>query len=152
MLELRQLSICNSDDAVELYRKMIEENRKKDVRLANIPTDDRSIRNLLQYSFDIENNLFFVVYARNIPVGFIDSTRVFKEGMKDEWYIKSVFLEDEYQDPKAFACMVYKIEKLAKLKKIESVFSNSLMQNNEINTMWEHIGYTVEQEKRVKFL
>jgi len=152
MLELRQLSICNCDDAVELYRKMIEENRKKDIRLTNIGTDDRSMRNLLQYSFDTENNLFFIAYNRNIPVGFIDSTRVVREGLKAEWYIKSVYLLGEYRDPKSFASLVYKIEKIVKLKNIRSVFSNALMQSNEINTMWEHIGYTVEQEKRVKFL
>ncbi len=152
MLELRQLSICNCDDAVALYRMMIEENKKKDIRLANIPTDDRSMRNLLQYSFDVENNLFFVAYARNIPVGFIDSARVFREGIRDEWYIKSVYLFPEYRDSRSFSAMVYKIEKLVKLKKIGSVFSNALMQNMEINSLWEHIGYMNEQDRRVKFL
>ncbi len=152
MLELKQLSICNCDDAVALYRLMIEENRRKDVRLAGLTTDDRSMRNLLQYSFDTENNLFFVAYNRNIPVGFIDSTRVVREGLKAEWYIKSVYLLPEYRDPRSFSALVYKIEKLAKQKQIPSVFSNALMQSNEINTMWEHIGYTVEQDKRIKFL
>lgn len=152
MLELRQLSICNCDGAVDLYRKMIEENRKKDIRLASIKTDDRSIRNLLQYSFDTENNLFFVACSRNVPVGFIDSTLVLKAGSGGEWYIKSVYLVPEYRDPKSFAAMVYRVEKEAKRKKIALVFSNALMQSNEVNTLWENIGYTLEQDRRVKVL
>ncbi len=152
MLELKQLSICNYTSAVELYRKMIEENRVFDERLRNLDTDDKSIRKLLQYSYDTENNLFFLAYQRNSAVGFIDSTRVTKDNGPDEWYIKAVYLAPEYRSSKNFEFMVYKTEKLVRQKGVKNIFSNALMENNEANTLWENLGYTIESDKRTKGL
>ena len=68
MLEIKSLSICNFEEAVGLYKKMIEKNVDHDERLKNTDIDDRSLRNMLQYCFDIENALFFVAYSRNTPI------------------------------------------------------------------------------------
>jgi len=152
MIELKSLSICNIDPVVGLYRVMIEETRARDNRLAHVETDDRSIRNLLQYSFDIENNLFFVAYLHNSPIGFIDSARVSEGHGADEWYIKSVFLLPGHCDEPFFDALVYRVEKEVRQKGVSRIFSNALMDSDEINTLWESIGYEIDEGKRYKTL
>lgn len=152
MIELKSLSICNIDPVVGLYRVMIEEARAQDLRLEHVESDDRSIRNLLQYSFDIENNLFFIAYLHGSPIGFIDSTRVSEGSRADEWYIKSVFLLPGHRDAPFFDALVYRVEKEARQKGISRIFSNALMDSDEINALWESIGYELDEGKRYKAL
>lgn len=152
MFELKQLSICNLDDAVILYRLMIEENRQFDDRLRHLETDDHSIRNLLKYSFDIENDLVYIAYLHNERVGFIDSARVSQDNGQDEWYIKAVYLLPLCRDPKYFEILVNKIERSVEQKGIQLVFSNALMENSEVNRFWESAGYELTGNRRVKLL
>ena len=152
MVEIKPLSICNFDEVVGLYKKMIEVNIGHDERLKNIDMDDRSLRNILQYSFDIEDDLFFVAYSHNVPIGFIDSTRVSQDALGDEWYIKAVFLDAEFRGGNYFQQLVMKVEKEVKKKSIRFIFSNSLIDNDKANDLWENIGYTLEGKKRVKDL
>ena len=131
---------------------MIEENIDHDERLKNIDISDRSIRNMLQYSFDIEDDLFYVAYSRNIPVGFIDSTRVSQDDQGDEWYIKSVYLESEFRGTNYFQQLVMRVEKEVRQKSIGFIFSNALMDNDESNNLWEGVGYILEGKRRIKVL
>jgi len=152
LLEIKSLSICNFEEIVGLYKKMIEENIDHDKRLKNIDIDDRSLRNMLQYGFDIDNALFYVAYLRKTPIGFIDSTRVSQDDHGDEWYIKAVFLDAEFRGGNYFQQLVMKVEKEVKKKSIRFIFSNSLIDNDKANDLWENIGYTLEGKKRVKDL
>ena len=152
MLEIKPLSICNFGEVVGLYRKMIEDNIDHDERLKNIDIDDRSLRNMLQYSFDIENALFYVAYLRNMPIGFIDSVRISRDDNKDEWYIKSIYLEAEFRGSNFFQQLVLKVEKEVRNKSIACIFSNSLIDDDEANKLWENLGYILEGKKRIKVL
>ena len=152
MLEIKSLSICNFEEIVGLYKKMIEENIDHDKRLKNIDIDDRSLRNMLQYSFDIENALFYVAYLRNMPIGFIDSVRISRDDNKDEWYIKSIYLEAEFRGSNFFQQLVLKVEKEVRNKSIACIFSNSLIDDDEANKLWENLGYILEGKKRIKVL
>jgi len=152
LLEIKSLSICNFEEAVGLYKKMIEKNVDHDERLKNTDIDDRSLRNMLQYCFDIENALFFIAYSRNNPIGFIDSTRINQDDSEDEWYIKSVYLETEFWGSNYFQQLVMKVEKEARQKSIRTIFSNSLVDDDEANDRWENAGYTLEGKRRIKVL
>lgn len=152
MLEIKPLSICNFEEVVGLYRNMIEENIGQDERLKNIDIGDRSLRNMLQYSFDIEDDLFYVAYSHNAPIGFIDSTRVSKDGHEDEWYIKSVYLKVEFRGYNYFQQLVLKVEKEVRQKLIHVLFSNSLIDDDEANGIWESVGYILEGKRRIKVL
>jgi len=152
LLEIKPLSICNFGEVVGLYRKMIEDNIDHDERLKNIDIDDRSLRNMLQYSFDIENALFYVAYLRNMPIGFIDSVRISRDDNKDEWYIKSIYLEAEFRGSNFFQQLVLKVEKEVRNKSIACIFSNSLIDDDEANKLWENLGYILEGKKRIKVL
>lgn len=152
MFEIKLLSICDFDEAVELYKRMVLENKQFDRRLAGVEVDDRTIRNILQFSFDIENDLFYLAFFRNEPIGFIDSTRLVAEDKDDEWYIKSVYLDPEYRDSDFFEKLVEKVEREVRQRGIKVIFSNALIDNREINTLWEGIGYTLRDGRRVKEL
>lgn len=152
MFEIKLLSICDFDEVVELYKQMVLENKLFDRRLAGVEVDDRTIRNILQFSFDIENDLLYVAFFHNKPVGFIDSTRLVAEGKDDEWYIKSVYLDTEYRDPWYFEQLVQKVEREVRQRGITVIFSNALIDNREINTLWEGIGYTLRDGRREKEL
>jgi len=150
LFEIKPLSICNLEEVIGLYKKMIKENIGDERKADTIDFEDRSLRNMLQYSFDIENDLFYVAYSRNIPIGFIDSTRVCLDGKDDEWYIKSVYLETEFRAKNYFQQLVMKVEKEARQKSIHTIFSNSLIDDNEADDLWESLGYNFEGKRRVK--
>ncbi len=152
MFEIKLLSICDFDEAVELYKRMVLENKKFDRRIAGVDVDDRTIRNILQFSFDIENDLFYLAYFHNKPIGFIDSTRLIVEGKDDEWYIKAVYLDPEYRGSDFFEHLVQKVEREARQKGIKTIFSNALIDYPEINTLWSGIGYTLRDGRREKEL
>lgn len=152
MEELKPLSICNLEIAVDFYRKMIEENRHRDARLKNVETDDKSLRNMLQFSFDIENCLFFILYVHGRPVGFIDSARALEEGSEPSWYIKAVYLLPEFRDLENFRLMVHKVEREAQKKGIAEIFSTALIDDGEANAFWEELDFNVSPKKRTKQL
>ena len=152
MVEIKPLSICNFDEVVGLYKKMIEVNIGHDERLKNIDMDDRSLRNILQYSFDIEDDLFFVAYSHNVPIGFIDSTRVNQDALGDEWYIKSVYLQGEFKATNYFQQLVMRVEKEVRQKSIHVIYSTALLDDDEANELWESVGYVLEKKRRVKVL
>ena len=152
MLEIKPLSICNFEEVVGLYKKMIEKNIGHDERLRNIDLDDRSLRNMLQYSFDIEDVLFFVAYSHNVPIGFIDSTRVSQDALGDEWYIKSVYLQGEFKATNYFQQLVMRVEKEVRQKSIHVIYSTALLDDDEANELWESVGYVLEKKRRVKVL
>lgn len=150
MTELKPLSICNLDTAIAFYRDMIEEYRHRDPRLANVDTDDKSLRNMLQYSFDIENDLFLILYIHGKAVGFIDSARVAQDGGEESWFIKSVYLVPEYRETRNFELLVGTVEREVRKRGIRTVFSTALIEDDRANSLWESAGFTIEPKRRVK--
>ncbi len=152
MIEIKSLSICNFDDAVVLYREMIGEYAHADARLANVKTDDRSLKSILQYSFDVEDDLFFLAYAHGEPIGFIDSARMLVDGGEDEWYIKAVFLKERFRSLERFGQLVSRVEREVRSRGVGLIFSNALMGDGEANALWESLGYEIGERRRTKSL
>ncbi len=152
MIETRPLGICNLDEAIGLYRQMIGEYAHQDARLARVETDDRSLKSMLQYSFDVEDELFFVAYAHAEAVGFIDSSRILVDGGADEWYIKAVYLTERFRSLERFAQLVSRVEREVRSRGVGLIFSNALMDDNEANTLWESLGYEIGDRRRTKTL
>ncbi len=152
MIETKPLGICNLDEAVALYRELIGEYAHADARLARVATDERSLKSMLQYSFDVEDDLFLLAYARAEAVGFVDSSRILVDGGEDEWYIKAVYLREPYRSLERFAQLVSRVEREVFARGVRLVFSNALMEDNEANTLWESLGYEIGERRRVKVL
>jgi len=152
MTEMKPLSICNLETAVILYRDMIEECQIIDPRLKNVNTDSKPLRNMLQPAFDIENSLFFILYVHGAPAGFIDSARVETDGGPDAWYIKSLYLLPGYRERQYYAMMEHRIEREVRQRGIMDLFSTVLIGDDETDSLWEDLGYTLETDKRTKNL
>lgn len=152
MLDIQPLSVCNLDEVVDLYYRMLIESREYENKEKDIKILDREIRNILQYRFDFENTLFFVGYLRNKAVGFIDSTRLIVENRRDEWYIKTVYLKPDFREINNYRQLVYKVEKEAKLLNVTAFFSNESIEDSELNAIWEELGYTLADNRRTKKL
>lgn len=150
--ETRLLSICNVDETVELYRAMLNSAAHSGESLAHLAGDDRSIRNLLQLSFDIDNALFFVLYFHNTPVGFIDSSRVIREKGIDEWYIKALFLLPEYRIITFFEQLVHRVEREAEALGLHIIRAAVYPPDMQNRLMWEGAGYQVEENKAWKYI
>ena len=152
MIRFEILNTGNRDIAAEFYKKMIDESRQADSRLAEYKTDDKSIGNLLAYSLDTEDNLFYLAFMHSEPIGFIDSTRIVQENGKESWYIKSVYLLEQYRTSWYFDMLLKKLEGTVRQKGIRTIFNTSLMDDPRANELWSAAGYTIEQNRRVKEL
>ncbi len=150
--ETRLLSICNIDETVELYRAMLNSAPHSGESLAHLAGDDRSIRNLLQLSFDIDNALFFVLYFHNTPIGFIDSSRVIRENGSDEWYIKALFLLPEYRIITFFEQLVHRVEREAESLGLHTIRAAVYPPDMQNRLLWEGAGYQVEEMKAWKHI
>ncbi len=150
-LELRPISICNLDEIVELYRAMILENSRFDPQLLKAPTDSRALRNMLQFSFDIENAIFFMASAYGKAVGFIDSTRFIQEG-GDAWYIKGLYLSAPFREPRNYVSMIYRVEKDASEKGVRKMISRAMLPDTNYGQIWEMAGYSPDDGKWLKTL
>lgn len=152
MKEIKTLSICNTEEAIDLYRLMIEEYKTIDTRLQKVAIDEKSMRNLLQSSFDLENYLFFLLYINNEAVGFINSSRVSTANEKDSWCIKAMYLLEKYRIFPNFELLVYKTEKEVIQKKVGSIVSTSLPFDDRTNAFWNSLNYEIEGNTRSKVL
>lgn len=150
MIEIELLGLCAVDDAVILYRKMIGEYRKSDRRLAEIPTDEKSLRTLVSYSLDTENCLFFILRRDGKSAGFIDSARVVSEG--EWWFIKAVWLERELRVQPVFQELVFHLERFVRRKGVNRLFTNALLDDPAADDLWAEAGYEREGNRRVKLL
>lgn len=151
MKEIRLLSICNTEDAINLYRLMIDEYKNTDIRLQKVSTDEKALRNLLQFSFDIENCLFFLLYINNEAVGFIDSSRVITE-QTNSWYIKAVYLLENFRIFKNFEILINRTEKEIHQKNVKSIISTAIPFDDRTNAFWESLDYIIDDKKRTKLL
>lgn len=151
MKEIRLLSICNTEDAIDLYRLMIDEYKDTDSRLQKVSTDEKSLRNLIQFSFDIENCLFFLLYINNEAVGFIDSSRVITE-KKPSWYIKAVYFLEKFRIFKNFEILINRTEKEIHQKNVQSIISTAIPFDDRTNAFWESLEYIIDDKKRTKLL
>ncbi|HKL86318.1 MAG TPA: hypothetical protein VJ861_08310 [Treponemataceae bacterium] len=152
MKEIKTLSICNTEEAIDLYRLMIEEYKTIDTRLQKVAIDEKSMRNLLQSSFDLENYLFFLLYINNEAVGFINSSRVSTANEKDSWCIKAMYLLEKYRIFPNFELLVYKTEKEVMQKKVCSIVSTALPFDDRTNAFWNSLNYEIEGNTRSKEL
>lgn len=150
MIEIELLGMCTVDDAVILYRNMIEEYRKTDRRLAEIPTDDKSLRTMASYSLDTENCLFFILRKGGKPAGFIDSARVSAD--VERWFIKAVWLERELRTPKVFHELLAHLERYVKKTGIDTIFTTALLDDPAADDLWADAGYAREGNRRIKTL
>lgn len=150
MIEIELLGMCALDDAVALYRKMIEEYRKADSRLSDMPTDDKSLRTMVAFSLDTENCLFFILYRDGVPAGFIDSARVASDG--DRWYIKAVWLARELRVPTVFQELVGRLERVVRMKGVVYIYNTALLGDPAADDLWAEAGYEREPNRRVKRL
>lgn len=150
MIETEVLGICTVDDAIALFRKMILENRAADKRLADVETDDRSLRTLIMYSLDTERNLFLLVKNQGRFIGFVDSALV--DDGQPKWFIKSAWLEPRMRVPEVFNEVLSRLERSVRKKGISYVFSTALPRDARANDFWTDAGYAFEGERRVKIL
>ncbi len=150
MFEITLLGTDTIDEATALYRKMIEEYRRTDPRLSEIPLDEKSLRTMVAFSLDTENCLLFILYRNGIPAGFIDSARVNAEGV--EWYIKAVWLEAELRVPPVFQELVSHLERYVRLKGVEYIFNTALLDDPVADDLWAGAGYEREAGRRLKRL
>lgn len=152
MTEIKPLGTLTVDDALTLYERMLAEFRAKDRRLAAIPCDQRTLRTMLQMSFDTSNALFFVTYFHDKPIGFVDAVRVEKDSEQNLWYIKGSFLEKEYRGSSIGLEMITALEKQLRKKGAQRVYCTELMDEQSANEFWIEAGYSIEDGKRVKDL
>jgi len=148
--EVRQLSICNIDEAVELYRAMLNSSSRSAESLAHLADDDRAIRNLFQLSFDIDNALCFVLYFHNTPIGFIDSSRLMRDGEFDEWYIKALYVLPEYRTAILFEQLLHRVEREAIALGVHIIRAAVYPPDMQNLLFWEGAGYQVEEGKAWK--
>lgn len=152
MIRFEILNTCNQDIAAELYRRMIDEYRERDPRFGDYRTDDKSIANLLSYSLDVEDNLFYLAFMRAEAIGFIDSTRIRQDTGAESWYVKSVYLSGPYRSFWYFDMLLQKLEGAVCQKGIRTIFSTALIDDPRANDLWSEAGYVIEQGRRVKEL
>ena len=152
MIRFEILNTCNRDIAAELYRNMIDEYRERDPRFGDYKTDDKSIANLLAYSLDVEDNLFYLAFMHAEAIGFIDSTRIRQDTGEESWYVKSVYLTEPYRSFWYFDMLLQKLESAVGQKGIRTIFSTALLDDPRANDLWNEAGYVIEKDRRVKDL
>jgi GNAT superfamily N-acetyltransferase len=151
-MDFKLLDLCTFDTAVQFYANMIDENRQFDDRLKNYTIDEKSIRNLLQYSYGTEDDLFYLAYIHNVPVGFIDSTKLTQENGRTLWFIKAVYLQSNYRSKYYFDLLINKVEQKVFHKGIKQLMSTALTDDKTANVFWENAGFVLEEGKRIKNL
>lgn len=151
MYEVKALSICNLDEVVALYRRKVDEDASRDPRVGRAGVDERAIRNLLQYRFDIENDVFLVSFLRDDAVGFVDSVRAPGEGIEASWYVKAAYLVPECRDDGHFEALIRVLEREVRRRGVGTVYANR-SSDESATSLWEAAGYEVEGDRLVKSL
>jgi GNAT superfamily N-acetyltransferase len=152
MIRFEILNTGNRDIAAELYRNMIDEYRERDPRFGDYRTDDKSIANLLAYSLDVEDNLFYLAFRHAEAIGFIDSTRIRQDTGAESWYVKSVFLIKPYRSFWYFDMLLQKLESAVAQKGVRTIFSTAFLDDSRANDLWNEAGYVIEKDRRIKEL
>lgn len=151
MYEVKPLSICNLDEVVALYRRKVDEDASRDPHVGRAGVDERAIRNLLQYRFDIENDVFLVSFQRERAVGFVDSVRAPGDGIEASWYVKAAYLDPECRDEGHFESLVRVLEREVRRRGVGTVYANRSA-DESADALWEGAGYEAEDDRLVKSL
>lgn len=150
--EYRLLDLSRMDDAIPLYRSMVRENAPADERLGRLSTDDSSLRDLLRFSLDPEEDLFFLAYEKDRAIGFVDCSRIHREGGKPAWFVKSIFMEEAFRGADAFASLMGKLEDSVRERGGRELVSSALPGDPVAEALWAGIGYAREGGVRIKRL
>lgn len=152
MAEYRLLDSSLLGDAVPLYRSMVRDNARADERLALIATDDPSLRRLLGFSLDPDEDLFLLAYEKGRAVGFVDCSKIRREGGEPAWFVKSIYLEEAFRGAEAFASLMGELEASVRERGGREMLSSALLGDPEADALWKGIGYAREGSVRVKRL
>jgi hypothetical protein len=152
MADYRPLDARRIADAIPLYREMIALNAPHDGRLAGIDPSDASLRSLLGFSLDPGEDLFLLAYEGGRAVGFVDCSRIRREGGGEGWFIKSVFLEAGERGIDAFAGLVAELEERVRVLGGRELSCAALLGDPVADALWAACGYARDGMRRVKDL